>query len=180
MALAHAIMTALIDDEMSGYELARSFDNSLGFFWQASHQQIYQELRKLSQKKWLKRREVSQQGKPDKISYRLTRSGRRALDKWVYGESRHSLAKDELLLKLCNLTEENRPHITAEIARRREAMMRRLYLYEKVHRGLYAEPEALPLRRQGIYLALLNGIRQGEQFLSWCDEAVELLAAKSD
>ena len=79
MALAHAIMTALIDDEMSGYELARSFDNSLGFFWQASHQQIYQELRKLAERKWLKRREVRQSGKPDKISYRLTRRGRRAL-----------------------------------------------------------------------------------------------------
>jgi DNA-binding PadR family transcriptional regulator len=42
MALAHAIMTALIEDDLSGYELARDFETSLGFFWQASHQQIYQ------------------------------------------------------------------------------------------------------------------------------------------
>ena len=37
MALAHAIMTALIDDDLSGYELAKAFDVSLGFFWRASH-----------------------------------------------------------------------------------------------------------------------------------------------
>ena len=48
MALAHAIMTALIEDDLSGYELARDFEVSLGFFWSASHQQIYQELRKMS------------------------------------------------------------------------------------------------------------------------------------
>ena len=47
MALAHAIMTALLEDDLSGYELAKDFEASLGFFWHASHQQIYLELRKL-------------------------------------------------------------------------------------------------------------------------------------
>ena len=50
MALSHAIMTALLEDDLSGYELAKRFDTSLGFFWRASHQQIYQELRKLEEK----------------------------------------------------------------------------------------------------------------------------------
>jgi hypothetical protein len=27
-----------------------------------------------------------------------------------------------------------------------------------------------------VYLALASGIHQGEQFLSWCDEALTLLA----
>ena len=53
MALAHAIMTALLEDDLSGYELARDFETSLGFFWQASHQQIYLELRKLADRRWL-------------------------------------------------------------------------------------------------------------------------------
>ena len=41
MALSQAIMTALIDDDMSGIDLAKSFAASLGLFWRASHQQIY-------------------------------------------------------------------------------------------------------------------------------------------
>ena len=32
---------------MSGYELAKTFDSSIGFFWKADHQQIYRELSKL-------------------------------------------------------------------------------------------------------------------------------------
>ena len=176
MALAHAIMTALIDDDMSGYELAKDFKRSLGFFWHASHQQIYQELHKLADQGLLNKREVNQSGKPNKIVYGLTKAGRDALAKWVYGESRSQAAKDELLIKLYNLSEENVSHLAAEIAERRQEMMRLLYLYEKIRLRHYADPHTLPTRSKGVYLALASGIGQGRQFLSWCDEALELMA----
>jgi DNA-binding PadR family transcriptional regulator len=176
MALAHAIMTALIDDDMSGYELARSFETSLGFFWQASHQQIYQELRKLSDRQWLNKREVSQRGKPNKIVYGLTRSGRKALADWVFEPTRSQASKDELLIKLYNVSTDNVAHLSAELQQRREEMMRRVYLYEKIRRAHYADPATLPTRRKGVYLALLGGIGAGEQYLQWCDDALALLA----
>lgn len=176
MALAHAIMTALIEEDLSGYELARDFETSLGFFWNASHQQIYLELGKLSKKKWLKRREISQASKPNKIIYGLTALGRRELAQWVYGKTKTQAAKDELLVKLYNLSDENAAHLAGELATRREEMMRLLYLYEVIRRRHYDNPEALPTRRKGVYLALTSGISQGEQFLAWCDEALELLA----
>lgn len=176
MALAHAIMTALIDDDLSGYELAKAFDVSLGFFWRASHQQIYQELRKLADKGWLNKREVNQSGKPNKIVYGLTRSGRESLADWVYKESRVQESKDDLLIKLYNLSEQNVSHVISEIEQRRDAMMQRLYLYERIRRAHYDEPGSLSVRRRGVYLALLGGIRHGEQYLQWCDEALTVLA----
>jgi len=176
MALGHAIMTALLEDDLSGYELARDFETSLGFFWQASHQQIYLELRKLSDKGWLSKREVSQRGKPNKIVYGMTKAGREALAEWVYSTTRTQVGKDDLLVKLYNLSSENAGHLSGEISARREEMMRRLYLYEKIRRRHYDSPETLPIRRKGVYLALALGIRQGEQFLAWCDEALILLA----
>ena len=176
MALSHAIMTALIEDEMSGYELAKAFDASLGFFWHASHQQIYQELRKLSDKGWLSQRKVSQRGKPDKQLYALTAEGRCALDEWVFASSRVRESKDDLLVKLYNLSAENLPHLRAELESRREHMMSRLFLYERIRRRHYATPDTLPLRRKGVYLALLAGIRHGEQYLAWCDESLRMLA----
>ncbi len=176
MALAHAIMTALIDDEMSGYELARSFDGSLGFFWQASHQQIYRELARLTERRWVRRRLVSQKGRPDKISYALSHSGRRALHRWVAEESRQAPSKDDLLIRLCNLDADNVLHLAAEIKRRREQTMQRLYLYEKIIRAHYPDPQRLPTRRRGVYLALRAAIVQAEQALQWCDEALALLS----
>jgi DNA-binding PadR family transcriptional regulator len=176
MALAHAIMTALIEDDLSGYELAHDFETSLGFFWQASHQQIYLELRKLADKGWLNKREVSQRGKPNKIVYGLTAKGREALAEWVTGGTRSQPAKDELLVKLYNLDGSNAAHLAMEISARREEMMRRIYLYETIRRRHYSNPTDLPTRRKGVYLALMAGIHQGEQYLAWCDEALELLA----
>ena len=176
MALGHAIMTALLEDDLSGYELAKDFETSLGFFWQASHQQIYQELRKLSAKHLLSKREVTQRGKPNKIVYGMTKAGREALAQWVFSSTRTQAAKDDLLVKLYNLDVGNAAHMAGEITARREEMMQRLYLYEKIKRRHYDTPESLPTRRKGVYLALALGIHQGEQFLAWCDEALDLLA----
>jgi len=55
-------------------------------------------------------------------------------------------------------------------------VMQKLYLYEKIRRVHYQNPDSLPLRRKGVYLALDWGIQQGEQFLQWSDGALELLA----
>lgn len=176
MALQHAIMTALLEDAMSGYELAKSFDSSLGFFWRASHQQIYQELRKLSDKKQLSSETVPQEGKPSKIVYTLTAKGFKALDEWVYGTSRLQDAKDDLLVKLYNLSQDNVAHLIAELEARRELMMGRLYLYERIRRRHYDDPQSLSIRRKGVYLALTAGVAQGEQFLRWCDDALETLS----
>ena len=168
MALAQAIMTALIDNDLSGFELAKDFEASLGFFWRASHQQIYQELHKLADKQWLNKREVSQSGKPNKIVYGLTKAGRDALAEWVFGATKIQPAKDELLIKLYNLSADNAHHLAGEVTHRREEMMRLLYLYEKIRLLHYADPLSLPIRSKGVYLALAAGIAQGEQFLAWC------------
>jgi DNA-binding PadR family transcriptional regulator len=176
MALAQAIMTALIDDDLSGYELAKDFETSLGFFWRASHQQIYQELHKLADKHWLNKREVSQSGRPNKIVYGLTKAGRDALANWVYSTTRTQAAKDDLFIKLYNLSTQNAAHLASEITERRDQMMRTLYLYEKIRLRHYNNPRELPTRRKGVYLALAAGINQGEQFLVWCDQALELLS----
>ncbi|MFK7976132.1 MAG: PadR family transcriptional regulator [Halioglobus sp.] len=177
MALAQAIMTALIDDDLSGYELARDFESSLGFFWRASHQQIYQELHKLADKQWLNKRDVSQSGKPNKIVYGLTLAGRNALADWVFSDTRLTPAKDELMIKLYNLSEENAPHLCGEISERRESTMQMLYIYEKIRMLHYENPLCLPTRSKGVYLALSASMTQGEQFLAWCDEALELLSS---
>src|SRR3546814_2053023 len=48
MALSHAILVTLLDRPHSGYEISKRFDQTVGFFWRARKQQIYQELHKLA------------------------------------------------------------------------------------------------------------------------------------
>jgi Virulence activator alpha C-term len=84
------------------------------------------------------------------------------------------------VIKLCNLSADNAAHLAAEITDRREQMMRLLYVYEKIRLRHYNDPHSLPTRSKGAYLALVRGLGHGQQFLSWCDEALELIASVAD
>ncbi|HEY9751061.1 MAG TPA: PadR family transcriptional regulator, partial [Allocoleopsis sp.] len=83
MSLAHAILVLLTDSPQSGYDLAKRFDGSVGFFWQASHQQIYRELAKLEAQQWVEAEAIAQTGRPDKKLYHVTEIGQQQLILWM-------------------------------------------------------------------------------------------------
>ena len=79
MALDHAILVSLLEKPGSGYELARRFERSIGYFWTATHQQIYRVLKRMESDGWIDVREVPQQARPDKKEYSVAAPGRAAL-----------------------------------------------------------------------------------------------------
>ena len=82
MSLPHALLTALIDRPDSGSELASRFDRSLGYFWAATHQQIYRELARMAEAGWIESLpEESTRGR--KRAYRLLPAGRKELKRWI-------------------------------------------------------------------------------------------------
>ena len=176
MSLSHAILTALLDEDLTGYALAKQFDVSLGFFWQASHQQIYRELKVLHKAGRVDVREVPQHGKPDKRVYSLTPEGRQMLESWVMESTRPRGAKDELFIKLYNVGSVPVELIVAAVKQRQAEHAGKLELYQKIEARNYAHPSSLSDRKKGIYLSLLAGIRQEQTALSWCEDALDLLA----
>src|ERR1700741_196937 len=79
MALGDAILACLTERPMTGYELAKTFDASIGFFWKADHQQIYRELSKLRDRGHVQALEGGQTVKPNKLVYTLGVDGKSAL-----------------------------------------------------------------------------------------------------
>ena len=99
MALGDAILACLTEGPMTGYELAKTFDASIGFYWKANHQQIYRELTKLRDRGHIEGCEVVQTGKPNKLVYTLTAEGRGALRHWGARPSVPPSIKDDLLVR---------------------------------------------------------------------------------
>lgn len=62
MSLAHVLLTSLIEKPSTGSELARRFDRSMGFFWNATHQQIYRELNGMLKQGWISTLEKAHDG----------------------------------------------------------------------------------------------------------------------
>lgn len=54
MSLKYGLLSLLNYGDMTGYELSKEFDDSLGFFWQAQISQIYRELNTMEKCGWLK------------------------------------------------------------------------------------------------------------------------------
>lgn len=99
MSLAHALLTALTEKSGSGLDLARRFDRSIGFFWQASHQQIYRELSRMEAAGLIEARPEPDSRGQRKL-YRVLPKGRAALRQWVaQGEDGPPL-RDALMVRL--------------------------------------------------------------------------------
>ncbi len=161
MALSEAILVCLVERPMSGYDLAKNFDASIGFFWRASHQQIYRELSKLRQKGLVVSEEISQSGKPNRIVHTITDKGQKALRQWSADPSRMPSIKDELLVKLYALGSMDLSALKDQLSIRIEQHQTRLSKYRKIKERYY-DGKALNLNQKGKLMALEMGIHEEE------------------
>lgn len=73
MSLKYAVLSALLEGEASGYDLAKIFDVSVSNFWAATPQQLYRELDRLTADGLIDARVVPQERRPNKRMFTLSR-----------------------------------------------------------------------------------------------------------
>lgn len=85
MSLRHALLALLEAGPMTGYELAKCFDQSASHIWQARHSQIYTELRRMEDEGLVvaKTQPRGEKALATKRPYRLTSTGADQLSQWV-------------------------------------------------------------------------------------------------
>jgi DNA-binding PadR family transcriptional regulator len=179
LALGDAILACLTEHPMTGYELAKTFDASLGFFWKADHQQIYRELSKLRDRGHIEGHEVVQSGKPNKLVYTLTSEGRAALRHWAAKPSSPPSIKDDLLVRLCALDSVDIEPLRADLMARLEHHRDRFARYERILNKLFPDGTASSVADTGKLLGLRIGLRHERTVAEWCEEAIEALSAIS-
>ncbi|ALO06509.1 PadR family transcriptional regulator [Streptomyces gardneri] len=100
MSLPHAILTALLEKPSSGLELTRRFDKSIGYFWSATHQQIYRELGKLEQAGHIRALPAPVPARGQKKEYEVLPAGRGELSDWVARSEDPKPMRSALLLRM--------------------------------------------------------------------------------
>lgn len=159
MALAEAILVCLTERPMSGYDLAKNFDASIGFFWRASHQQIYRELGRLREKGYVISQEVSQDGKPNRIIHTLTPEGKKALRGWSKKPAKHPSIKDDMLVKFYALENMDIDALKDQLTIRMDQHQTKLSKYNRIKQRFY-DDKALDLTGKGKLIVLEMGIDQ--------------------
>ena len=175
MALAEAILVCLTDRPMSGYDLAKTFDASIGFFWRASHQQVYRELAKLREKGLVESSEIEQNGRPNRIIHTITRAGEDAVHTWSLKPCRMPTVKDELLVKLYALDNVDIPILREQLEVRADQHRAKLATYLRIKEKFY-DGRDLSRAQKGKLIALTMGIAQEKEMVSSMDNAITMLA----
>ncbi|MQY26357.1 PadR family transcriptional regulator [Nocardia aurantia] len=181
MALEHALLVSLSERAGSGYELARRFDRSIGFFWSATHQQIYRVLKRMADLGWVDGEAVAQSGRPDKKVYSVSPAGRAELARWI-AEPSEDLGplRSELGVKIRGAAHGDRVALRAEVARHRESHAQRLEVYRLIEKRDFSDPASLSGTALHQYLVLRGGVRVEAGFVEWCDEVLAALPPRGE
>ena len=173
MALEHALLVALRERPASGLELARRFDRSIGFFWHATHQQIYRVLARMEGDGWVRARTVGQAGRPDKKEYAVSAAGRRALADWLAADTTVEPLRNELAVKLRGASYGDRSAVRALAERHLAEHHARLAAYGQMAAQQYPRPGDLTGGDLDRWLVLRGGVRLEEFWIGWLTEYLE-------
>lgn len=171
MSLPHAILTALLEKPSSGLELTRRFDRSIGYFWSATHQQIYRELGKLERAGYIRALPAAQPSRGQKKEFEVLPAGRAELSCWASAPQDPKPIRDALLLRLRAAAVVGHEGLDAELRRHLDMHQRQLAEYSAIERRDFADATSADdrLRR----LVLRAGIGLETFWIEWLTEALE-------
>ena len=178
MSLPHALLTALAERPSSGSDLAGRFDRSIGYFWHATHQQIYRELARMEEAGWIvSLPEESTRGR--KRAYRLLPAGRKELKRWITLGDDAAPLRDELMVRLWADAAVGPAGLAKDVRQRLKQHQAMLARYQEIERRdfpLGPEDRATALR----HLVLLAGIRYESYWIDLLREALTTLDPSAD
>lgn len=173
MALEHALLVALSERPASGLELTRRFERSLGFFWHATHQQIYRVLARMEADGWVTVEVVEQDGRPDKRVHTPSATGRTVLAEWLATPMPMETFRSDLAVKLRGASYGDRARLTDHLVDLRADHVARLAAYEQMERAQFPDPSVLDGAARDQWLVLRGGIGLERFWIDWITDYLE-------
>lgn len=175
MSLPHAILTALLEKPSSGLELTRRFDKSIGYFWSATHQQIYRELGKLEADGHIRALPSEQPARGQKKSYEVLPAGRAELARWTAASQDPKPHRDVMLLRLRAAAVVGTAGLAADLRRHLDLHRLQLAEYQRIEKRDFPPGRDAPQDRLR-HLVLRAGIDLETFWTQWLTHALEEVA----
>ena len=171
MSLSHALMTSLLEKSSSGYDLARRFDKSIGYFWRATHQQIYRDLARMEQSGWIASEAAPDGGRTRKKIYHVLEAGRIELERWAREPAPLFDIRDEFIVRLRADAVMGPLGLQSEVERRMALHSTKLAAYLAIETRDFPPERALTREARIQHLILKTGIMYEQSWTRWCEEA---------
>jgi DNA-binding PadR family transcriptional regulator len=165
MVLSRIILGLLAIAPMTGYDLKRHFESTVGHFWAADKAQIYRTLAQLVTDGHAEVRTVAGSGAPDRQEHHLTAAGRAALGRWLGSPLERQVERDPFLARVFFGADLDDDGLLALFHQRRAAAEEQLARFERMRAEAGTADRGARLR-----LATLdNGIAHLRTELAWLD-----------
>jgi DNA-binding PadR family transcriptional regulator len=182
------LLALLSVEPMTGYDLHKEFESSVGHVWHAPDSQIYPELRRMEKEGLLQGEEVTWGQRGKKRRYHITEAGTEAFRTWVNGTLEYSRVRDPAHLKAAYLEwaepdaarEQMHAHIrhhSAQLAQWQDKLAEiESGASEMLNRRLAKTPEADHERTAAFKRFTYEGlIAQAEGEIAWARRGLELI-----
>lgn len=184
MALRHAVLAAMLDEELSGYQLSKAFGLGVANFWHAQPQQLYAELARLEKDGLITGREVVQDNRPTKRLFTVTEAGLAELERFTAAVAKPVFVRDDLLVKVQAADHVDTATLIAQLTERAAFARSRIELFGKLLRAMRGERTEEDFLRHGArvgpYLTCLRGLAFEQGNRDWCARAVTVLRARQE
>ena len=179
MSLKYALLGFIELMPVSGYDLSKMFDDSVNFYWPATHTQIYRTLNQLLEEGLVTREIVEQTDLPDKKIYYITDRGRDILLEWVTTPIDLPTIRHPLLVQIAFSGQVETSQLIALFEAYADKLRQRLDLYQSDQQMEQLDLARSEKERFLWSLILENGIMTYKCELEWVQRAMEGLKAVS-
>jgi len=172
----YALLGMLSIAPMSGYDIKKVTEFSIGNFWSENYGHIYPMLKKMADEGLAKKRIEAGEGRPSRHVYEITEKGREELRQWLMQPMEKSPVRNEMLLRVFFGTHAPIEQTITMIQEHREAHARRLETYAWIAAGVDDKQKG-DLSREMVFMGLTLdfGRRMGQEIIRWCDDTLEKL-----
>jgi PadR family transcriptional regulator, regulatory protein AphA len=161
----YAVLGLLSFGESSGYEMKKTAERGVGYVWTAAKSHVYAVLPRLVEGGYATTRRVTQERRPDKQVYKITRKGERAFKEWLAAPIEERGARSPFLLKIFFGDLMSKEALVAHIERRRAEVVRTLEEYREIEGRIRDDPQSY----YG-YVTLRWGLAQARAWIRWADK----------
>lgn len=182
LSLGNALLGLLNYRSMTGYDLKKTFDNTIDFFWSAQMSQIYRELNNLEKKGFVLSKIEAQEKRPDRKVYQLTEEGRNTFLNWLnkFPNQLSQNNRSRFLMRVFFSSKIKLDELSFEITRYKKEKENQLKYLEKVQQGINDYSKDKKYKTETFYweLILKKGNKDNSAEIEWAEECLQLIEEK--
>lgn len=182
MSLPH-ILLGLLKERQAGYDIKKTFGQSLQHFWHAELSQIYPALQRLEREGWVTCREGISRAGPPRKEYKRTAQGRKELLRWLGDGPVTGTERIAYLAQVYFLDQaQDEKQALKYFSELRTHMANWLETLQDIERQWRDDdpryPDQLPAEAFYPQLTLALGLKKVRANLEWCEESMVRIEAR--